>query len=64
MDVQCNGKMPIMLQMAFSSDRDAFKAFLNLDDAEQDRVIIAAGSVNGVMEMRRFVSDIGNVKTK
>ena len=42
MDARCNGKMPIMLQMAFSSDRDAFKAFLNLDDAEQDRVIITA----------------------
>ena len=64
MDAQCNGKRPIMLQMALSSDRSAFKAFLDLDEAEQDKVIVAAGSVNGVMEMRKFVSDIGNVKAK
>ena len=36
MEIKDNFKMPVLLQMALSTDISAFKAFLEMEDMEQD----------------------------
>lgn len=64
MDARDENKMPILFQMAISSDYDALKAFLDMNDKEQDRIVSASREIKGVREMKTFVSSIGYVKEK
>ena len=57
-------KMPVLFQMALSSDVSAFRTFLNMDDGEQDRIVKASMKIKNAREMQGFVSNISNVNAK
>ena len=50
--------MPIRFQMALSSNRDAFEAFLNLDEKTQSDIINESKNKVCLREMNIFVNSI------
>jgi len=55
------GEMPILFKMALSTDINAFRRFLNLNDETQSSIIRKSEAIRSVTEMRDFVSSIPNV---
>ena len=51
--------MPISFQMALAHNISSMKAFLNMPNDEQDRIINHAKNVKNVREMNNFVNKIG-----
>ena len=64
MEIKDNFKMPVLLQMALSTDISAFKAFLEMEDMEQDKILKASMKIKNAREMQGFVSNISNVNAK
>ena len=64
MEIKDNFKMPVLLQMALSTDISAFKAFLEMEDIEQDKILKASMKIKNAREMQGFVSNISNVNAK
>ncbi|MBR7101340.1 MAG: hypothetical protein IKC74_03530 [Clostridia bacterium] len=64
MEIKDNFKMPVLLQMALSTDISAFKAFLEMEDIEQDKILKASMKIKNAREMQGFVSNIPNVMSK
>ena len=51
--------MPISFQMALAHNRASMKAFLNMPNDEQDKIIAQSKNVKNVREMNNFVNNIG-----
>ena len=50
--------MPIAFQMALAHNKDAFLAFLKMDDKSQNNIINEAKNQHSLREMNIFVSNI------
>jgi hypothetical protein len=58
MDKYETTKMPIGLQMAFSTNVSSFKTFLSLDDKSQDEIIEKSKGIKTKRELQALVNSI------